>query len=137
MPSDLITASAGVWNDVDLKRLRATEETFLRLAPAGALISSLRPQWGYLAVLDLAPDSAVAEIRIALEVCAGEVAVTLATRDDSLALYQQCVPAGWHGDVFLPFGPVEGGTQVVIRSASVDSRPTVVHIESIGLLSAA
>ncbi|MBM3665471.1 MAG: hypothetical protein FJW92_06730 [Actinobacteria bacterium] len=137
MPSDLITPSAAVWSDVDLKHLRATEDTLLRIAPAGAVISSLRPQWGYLAVLDLAPDSAIDEIRIALEVCAGEVAVMLATRDDSLALYQQCVPAGWHGDVFLPFGPVEGGTQAVIRSASADSRPTVVHIESIGLLSAA
>ena len=123
------------WEEVDLTRLRATEDTIMRVGPDGALISTLRRQWGYMAVLDIPPtDASADEICIRLAVRAGDAAVALTTRGDSVSLYQQSVPVGWYGDLFLSLGLADGTTQAVIRSASAASRPVVVNVESIRIL---
>ena len=133
MLSEWCSPVAADWVDVDLVGLRASQDTIVRRGISETLVSSIRPQWGYMAVLDVPSDGSVDEMRVQMEVLAGSVAVAVITRDDSVALYQQSVPTGWGGSLFLSFGLVDGATQLVLRSASHDDRPAIVAVHALSL----
>ncbi len=134
MQSDLADCPTSQWRLEDLNCLEATEDTFFRLTPDGALVSTMRPKWGYMAVLRLSADDPIEEIEVSLKVLAGAVATVLTTRGDQQALYQQVIPTGADVRVYMPYSLVSGETQLVLRSASPRNEPAVALIRSIRFL---
>ena len=119
------------WVEQDPAEFIATEDSIVRRSGGAALISSVRPRWGYIALLPLDLGAKTDEIEICLTVHAGEVSVALASDDGAVLMFEQSVPVGWRGSLYLPV--VARGTpmDVIVRSTSPAGAPAVVSVHSI------
>jgi len=122
------------WLEYDLAGLVATDESVVRRAQDGVLVSSTRPRWGYAALCDLSDCVGIEEVAVWVEVIAGHLSIALSSNDDAELLYEQPLPVGWRGSVYFPYAPAVGRTRLTLRSVSQTNAPLVALVRSVKLL---